>query len=308
MILPQKRWKRVVLGLAGGLLLGILFITLGAGHYLVTSPRSSRYIPRLDETVRQAPTDDVSVTTPDGLKLAGWYMPSTNGAVVMALHGYKGDRRQLLGTALMLHHRGYGALLVSTRGQDASEGEKITFGYREMIDLDAWYQFLLKRPDVNPERIGAIVNSMGGSLAILYAAHNPHIKAVVANCGFSSLDDMVDTSVSRFTGLPSVPFARLTVWWAEFETGARPEHLDAKAAIKKLSPRPVFLMQGGKDDVVPPQSGQWLYAAAGEPKELWYDPELGHCGFEGLRYPQYLERVTGFFDHYLLADPKSAKP
>jgi fermentation-respiration switch protein FrsA (DUF1100 family) len=280
-------------------------VSLGAAHYLVTSRRSWRPVPVLDKQSRNAPTYDVSVTTGDGLKLAGWYMPSTNGAAVIALHGYKGDRRQLLGTALMLHSRGYGVLVPSTRGHDQSEGQQITFGYREMADLDAWYRYLITRPDVNPERIGAIGNSMGASLVILYAARNPQIKAVVANCGFSSLDDAVNTSVSRLTHLPAFPFARLIVWWAELETGARPAHLDAKAAIKKLSPRPVFLMQGGKDEVVPTKSGEWLYAAAGEPKELWYDPDVAHCGFESARYPQFEARVVGFFDKYLLTGQRA---
>jgi fermentation-respiration switch protein FrsA (DUF1100 family) len=299
------------LGVASGvvcaLLLKLALVTRAAAHSLVTSPPSTRQIPVLDEESRKAPTYEVSVTTTDGVKLVGWYMPSTNGAVVIAQHGYKGNRSQLVGTGMMLHRRGYGVLLTSTRGHDLSQGEQITFGYREMLDLDAWYKYLLTRPDVNPERIGAIGNSMGASLVILYAARNPHIKAVVANCGFSSLGDAVSTSVGRLTGLPSFPFARMIVLWAELETGARPSHLDVKAAIKKLSPRPVFLMQGGRDDIVPPQSGEWLYAAAGEPKELWYEPKLDHCTFELVRQKEYIRRVAGFFDKYLLAGQEAVK-
>ena len=311
MQLPKTRGQRVALGLTAGLacvvLLILALVARQAAHGLVTSPRGSRHVPVLDAEIRRAPVYDASVTTADGLKLVGWYLPSTNGAVVIAQHGYKADRMQLLGTAMILHQRGYGVLVPSTRGHDGSEGEQITFGYREMLDLDAWYQYLLARPDVNPERIGTVGNSMGASLVILYAARNPHIKAVAANCGFSSLGDAVSISVHRLTGLPSFPFAPLIVWWAELETGARPTHLDVKAAIRKLSPRPVFLMQGGNDDTVPPQSGEWLYAAASEPKELWYDPRVDHCGFETARHKEYVERVVGFFDKYLLSSVE-AKP
>lgn len=280
------------------LLVGV--VSFGAARYLVTSRRASRRAPVMDQGLQKAAASEVSVTTADGLRLAGWYVPSTNGAAVLAVHGYRSSRAEMTGTALMLHERGYGVLLASTRGHDASEGEQITFGYREMADLEAWYQYLLTRKDVNPDRIGAIGNSMGGGLVILYAARNPRIRAVVSNCGFSSLEDVVNTSVRKLTRLPTIPFAPLIVWSAELQTGGRPAHLNAKAAIRKLSPRPVLLMQGGADDTIPPQSGQWLYDAAGEPKELWFDPKVIHCGFEGLRYAEFVERVGGFFDKYLV--------
>jgi len=139
--------------------------------------------------------EDVSVTTPDGLKLVGWYVPSQNGAAIMAQHGYTSDRRELLEEAAMLNKHGYGVLLTSVRAHDLSDGEVISFGFNEMQDLEAWYQYLRKRGEVDPDRIGILGNSMGGSLVIQYAAQNDNIRATVAHSAFSSLDDTVATSV-----------------------------------------------------------------------------------------------------------------
>jgi fermentation-respiration switch protein FrsA (DUF1100 family) len=205
----------------------------------------------------------------------------------------------MLNEAEMLYRHGYGVLISSVRAHDASDGEQISFGYREMQDLEAWYQYVLTRAEVKPDRIGILGNSMGGSLVIQYAAQNPNIEAVAANSAFSSLNDTVATSVTHFTGLPPFPFAPLILFWGEQEGGFKASEIDAKKWISQLSPRPVFLMQGGADTVISVNSGELLYAAAGEPKELWYEPALGHTMFDESLPQEYEQRVIGFFDKYL---------
>ena len=49
-------------------------------------------------------------------------------------------------------------------------------------------------------------------------------------------------------------------------------------------------MQGGADVVISPESGQRLYDAAGEPKELWFDPALGHADFDSERADEFEKR------------------
>ena len=176
----------------------------------------------------------------------------------------------------------------------------ITFGMNEVNDLDAWYQYLVSRPEVDADKIGMLGNSYGGMLAIQYTAFNPNIKAMVADCAFSSLNDTVETSVEYFTDLPAFPFAPLIVFWAERETGFQTDEIDATQWIAQISPRPVFLMQGGADVVISADSGQRLYDAAGEPKELWFDPALGHVDFDTERAAEFEQRVAAFFDQYLL--------
>ena len=136
-------------------------------------------------------------------------VPSQNGAVVILQHGYKSTREELLNEAEMLYRHGYGVLLTTVRAHDYSEGVMITFGMNEVQDMDAWYQYLLTRDDIDTNRIGILGNSFGGMLVIQYAAQNENIKAVVADSAFSSLNDTVSTSVTYFTDLPS-PLRRLS--------------------------------------------------------------------------------------------------
>jgi len=300
----MKRSVKITLGLAAGILvivtIGVLNVTKNEAHKLVTAPMETRKVPDKTPADYELPFEDVTIISSDGLKLVGWFIPSQNGAVIIMQHGYKSTRKEMLNEAEMMYRHGYGVLLTTIRAHDHSEGELITFGVNEVKDMDAWYQYLLTRDDVDSNRIGILGNSYGGMLGIQYASGNENIKAVVADCAFSSMNDTVSTSVEFFTDLPAFPFAPLIVFWAEQETGYKMEDVDTTKWIAKISPRPVFLMQGGADVVISSDSGQRLYDAAGEPKELWFEPSLGHVDFDSEMPEEYEQRVAGFFDKYLL--------
>jgi uncharacterized protein len=100
--------------------------------------------------------EEVLVESADGTKLVGWYIPSQNGAAIMAQHGYKQNRVEMLNEAAMLARHGYGVLLTSVRAHDFSGGTQVSFGAPVMADIDAWYRYLLTRDDVDPERIGIL--------------------------------------------------------------------------------------------------------------------------------------------------------
>jgi fermentation-respiration switch protein FrsA (DUF1100 family) len=290
----------------GGILLIVAAAAAGLGietkaeaHRLVTNPMKTRQLPDRTPLNYGMVYDEVTVRTSDGLALAGWFVPSTNGAVVIAQHGYKSNRGEMLDEAAMMHRHGYGVLISSGRAHDMSDGDLLTFGKNEMKDLDAWFAFVVAHAGVDPERIGILGNSLGGSLAIEYAADQPRIKAIVAVSAFSSLSDTITTSLKYFTGLPSFPFTPLITFWAEREGGFKRADVDAKRWIGRISPRPVLLMQGGADVVISTNSGQLLYDAAGEPKQLWFEPTVGHSGFDRAFPAEYERRVAQFYDHYL---------
>ena len=300
----MKRWLKISLTTFIVILLfafgGLLWKTYSEAHNLINAPMEGRNLPDETPADYNLPFEDVTVTNGDEQVLAGWFIPSQNGAVIIMQHGYKSTRSELLNEAEMMYRHGYGVLLTSIRAHDYSEGELITFGMYEVGDMEAWYQYLLTRDDFDHEKVGILGNSYGGMLAIQFAAQNENIKAVVANSAFSSLNDTVATSVKHFTGLPEFPFVPLIVFWAEQESGFKTEDIDAARIIAEISPRPVFLMQGGADTVISAGSGQRLYDAAGEPKELWFDPALGHVEFDSERAAEYEARVAAFFDQYLL--------
>lgn len=300
----MKKWLKIVMVSIGTVVLvvfvALMIITRANGIGMVTNPMEDR--DPIDETPADygLPYEDVTVTTGDDLDLVGWYVPSQNGAVIMAQHGFQNDREEMLPHAQMLSQHGYGVLITSFRTHDLSEGELITWGRDEMQDLEAWYQYLLTRDDVDPHRIGALGNSFGGAMSIKYATENEEIKAIVTHSTFSSIDDSVEIGVKQRTGLPPFPFAPMIVFWAEHQAGIDSSEIDSTLWIKGICGRPVFILQGGADVYISPESGQDLYDAACEPKEFWFEPLAGHVTLHELRPGEFEERVVAFFDRYLL--------
>lgn len=290
----------VVLILLAGAVIEVGRRTKAEAHRLLTNPMATRRLPSQRPIDHGMVYDEVTAKTSDGLSLAGWFVPSQNGALVLLQHGYKSARGEMLNEAALLHRHGYGALITSLRTHDMSDGELISFGKHEMKDLAAWYALAQTLDGIDTNRIGILGNSLGGTLAIEFAATQPGIKAVVTNSAFSSLSDTIETSVRFFTGLPPFPFAPLIAFWAEREAGFRRDDVDATKWIGRLSPRPVLLMQGGKDVVISVGSGQRLYDAASMPKDLWFDAEVAHARFDTERPDEYERRVVSLFDQYLL--------
>lgn len=308
----MNNWLKV--GLA---ILGLILIAALAGLALITRRQATDLVtskPDQRQPNEETPVDyglsyeDVTVTNDLGQTLVGWYVPPENGAVVMLQHGYKSRRQWQLNEAKMLYDAGYGALLTTVRAHDESEGELIAFGYYEMADLAAWHDFLLSRDEVNPEKIGMLGVSMGGSLVLQYAAENADIKAIISHSPFSSLDDTVETSVSYFLNLPDwtvsviVP---LVVFWSEQLGGFDSAEIDAKEWIDDISPRPVFLLDAGQDIVVSADSTELLYDAAQEPAYFWRCPECDHAALDVQRPDEFEACMLGFYDRYLLGEDSS---
>jgi uncharacterized protein len=297
-----KKWSStlsVTFGLAVlVVLIGGMAICNYQAQLLVYNPLAQR------EPLKESPADyglkyeTLTLKTDDGYKLAAWYIPSQNRAAILVQHGYKNDRTSILPVAKILADHGYGVLMVDLRACGCSDGELVSFGLYESNDLEAAYQYLLRRQDVDAARIGAYGLSMGGVVVLLYAAKNPNIKAVIADSAFTSLQDEVAIGVKNMTGLPAFPFASMIQWFAERKAGFNANQIAPIHLIGKISPRPVFLMQGGADTQIRPDSGFRLYEGAGEPRELWFEPKLEHGQF--MKKEEFPVRVTTFFDRYLL--------
>ena len=217
----------------------------------------------------------------------------------MLLHGYGCRRQQMLDYAQVLHQAGYSTFLFDFHGRGESDGDAVTLGFREQRDASEAVIYLRSRGDVDMTRLGVLGVSMGGSVAILAAAREPEIKAVIADSPFASADLAVEEGFTRVVGLPAFPFAPITLQLIRWRVGFAPQDIVPKEHIADISPRPVLLIHGLDDAKVSPDNSRILYEAAREPKELWLIPGGTHtCGLRE-NPEEYSRRILEFFDRYL---------
>lgn len=291
-------WRNLGCFLLGLLMLSATGVVIGLAWWQADAflhPR--RHLPAALPSGHGLDYRDVTFPASDGVMLRGWYLPSQNGAVVMVGHGIGGHRT--LEPAVVLARHGYGVLAFDWRAHGESDGDLCTFGWYEVRDVEGALDWLQRQPDVDPERIGMLGESMGAVTAIRAAARLDSIQAVVADSAYPDLKEAIHR-VWRGTGLPAFPFVPLQVALGEWWTGLDLEAMQPLDDVAAISPRPILFLAGGQDPITGPDAGQRYHAAAREPKDLWFEPDLGHVAFWQARPEEYEQRVVGFFDAALL--------
>ena len=236
----------------------------------------------------------MTFTTADGLELEGWYIPSRNGAAVIAFPGRNGPQQK----ARMLARHGYGVLLFDRRGEGKSDGEPNAWGWGGDADVKAAIAYLQQRPDVDPDRIGGIGLSVGGEMMIETAAETDELAAVVSEgAGARSTAEDLDHDDPAL-GKWTFGLAMSVVKSAAVAVSANQA---PPANLKELSAKvdqPMLLIAAPKAP-----TGETLnrgYAkAAGASATLWEIPESRHVGGQAARPREYEQRVIGFFDEAL---------
>jgi dipeptidyl aminopeptidase/acylaminoacyl peptidase len=237
---------------------------------------------------------DVELHTADGLALRGWFCPGARRAAVILVHGDGGDRTQVWPNALVLARHGYGVLVFDSRAHGESDGDRVTWGDAERMDLAAALDFTQTRPDVDPRRVALLGFSIGGTTASLVAAADPRVRATIVSPVWTSLEDEVRSKSGRLGLLVAIP-AVLALRLAGVDVGAvRP--IDR---VARIAPRPIFFITGTSDTDTPVPVMQRMFDAAAEPKRFWVVPGAEHGGYLKTAPAEYEARVIAFLDETL---------
>jgi dipeptidyl aminopeptidase/acylaminoacyl peptidase len=294
--------RRVATLLTLALGLGAMAIALRAARNQASELHPTRR--RLDASDRERGraalpgVQDVTFTSSDGLRLAGWYGPPKNGKTIVLCHGVGAHRVAMLPQAEALARHGFGVLLFDWRGHGESEGDLCTWGDRERMDLSAALDFLGRQPDAQRTRVGAIGFSIGANAVATLGAQDPRILAFVLEGASTSLRDGVEQD-SRHWGWVALGPALLTLRYY----GVHVDEVSVRAALPTLAPRPVLLVEGSADPYIPRTEADLLYAAARTPKELFVVDGAGHGHYaDAPDGAAYLRRLVDFFEVALASE------
>jgi alpha-beta hydrolase superfamily lysophospholipase len=236
--------------------------------------------------------EDVGFSTFDGLTLRGWFFPADlpDAPAIIYAPATAHDQRSGLSLVPAFHRAGYHVLLFSYRGHALSEGHSggFTYGDVESQDVDAAVRFLHETKGI--QRIGVIGHSVGAVSAILSAARNPRVGAVVAVAAFNCVDEVWYTS--RPTLIPPI-FMNLALRLAEARKGFDRDDVCPLKVVHQIAPRPLLLIHGKEDQNITEGQVLRLFAAAQEPKALWLVEGASH---RSIRDPVLDELAPGVID------------
>lgn len=241
------------------------------------------------------PYEDVVFPTTDGLKLRGWFVPAEqpDAPVVVYAPATSHDQRSGLSLLPAFHQAGYHVLLFSYRGHGLSDGQKgrFTYGDAESRDVDAAVQFLRGRKGIN--HIAVIGHSVGAVSAILSAARNPHIGAVVAVAPFTCVTEVWQTN--RPDLVP--PFVLdWTLWIVQKIKRFDREEICPLKVVEQIAPRPLLMVHGTSDQRITEEQARRLFAAAEAPKSLWLVEGASHSGIRSPVLDLLAPDVIAFLD------------
>ena len=242
--------------------------------------------------------DTIEIATADDVRLAAWYLPGTNGAAVVLLHGAGSTRSDALDQAVVLHRNGFGVLLLDARGHGESSGTAMDFGWYGDLDIAAAVDHLLTIDAVEPDRIGVLGLSMGGEEAIGGAAAHDAIRAVVAEgaTARTAADKSWLSETYGWRGWVQEQIERVQFGVTDLLTEASPPTALA-SAIARADDTAFLLIAAGRVADEQHAAGH-LAAAAPDRVTVWTIDDAGHTGGLDVNPTEWERRVVDFFDEH----------
>ncbi|MBM3149555.1 MAG: alpha/beta fold hydrolase, partial [Chloroflexi bacterium] len=221
----------------------------------------------------------------DGLKLpAAIFSPKTNrpSPALCLCHGipagkYNPTEEGYPALAQRFCDAGFVTMIFNFRGTGLADGNLDMAGW--IRDLQAAIDLLHNLDEVDKGRLCLLGSSAGAAVSVYVAAHDPRVSAVAtfacpADFTFFAGKQQAESLIDHFRSIglikdPTFPSA-VEKWLEGFAEVSPIRWVD------RLAPRPLLLLHGNKDDIVPLENAYKLYERAGEPKELIVLPEASH--------------------------------
>jgi uncharacterized protein len=226
------------------------------------------YYPSRDPFVRAPMAEEVWFQTPEGLRLHGWFFPARGASAeapapsVVHAHGNAGSIAWHTEFSAFLVGEGFSVLIFDYRGYGKSDLPRRRLCREDLVtDTKSALDYLAQRADVDARRIGMFGVSLGAAIGTAAAAEDERARAVISVSGFSSW-----RGIARDHG-GSIACRII-----------RPG-LDASEAVTRLGDRPLLVVHGARDTIVPSHHANTLAdaaAGAGVAVEVMLDPEGDH--------------------------------
>ncbi len=236
--------------------------------------------------------EDVAFSASDGVRLSGWFIPHQSRChpqpigTVVHFHGNAENMTSHVSFVAWMPTAGFNLLTFDYRGYGKSAGRVTRAG--TVRDGLAAIDYVLARPDVDPQRVFVFGQSLGGAVALVAVAQRPQVRAIVVDSAFHSYRGIAALHLrQRF-----VPgFVADGLAWLLLSGEHEPLQY-----LERIPPRPLLVIASMQDSTCPPQLSEALYSAALEPKQIWRVEGAGHTEALMLDMQGFQERVSAWFE------------
>lgn len=197
------------------------------------------------------------VVAADGVPIAGWYIPAATGSdptatTVVLVHGWGDNKSGLLKYAAPLRET-FNVVAFDLRNGGRSGLKNTTFGLDERLDLRAVIDWLERVK--HPAHIAVMGNSMGGGTALIAAAEDPRIEAVILDSTHATMSELLNRRMDVDEHLPAVPTTWAVMTSMRLRYGINLDQADPVNYVAALGKRPLLIIHGTADrNDVPAQS------------------------------------------------------
>jgi uncharacterized protein len=282
--------------------------TFGWTYEAINYPKRADRALRAEEDPKHCATQSAAagdeLTSADGARLAGWYIPSgsesgPSGPTVVMVHGWGSNKSAMLDRAVVLHDP-YNLVIVDLRNHGQSEATATTQGVREADDVRAVVDWLESAKA--PDRVALFGVSMGAAAALNEVGDDERIDAVIIEATHATMANAAQARLED-AGYPlSLPGSWAILLGTLMRTGEDVSSADAVEAITRLDDRPVLLISGGRDDTIGESDATDLLAAAEDATssaELHVCERAGHANSLDRCPEAYPDWVLGFLERVL---------
>ncbi len=235
------------------------------------------------------------------LVLKGYYFPSEapSDKWLLFFHGYASSVTWSRRWIRMLSGHGYHVLAPDMRGHGMSEGHYIGMGWDERFDVLAWVDWITKQDPQAQVLVSGV--SMGGATVLCAAgeALPAAVKCLIADCGYTSVRDILSYQLHALFHLPDFPFLYAARTVIRYRAGYDIFRASALEQLRKAT-KPILMIHGEADTFVPFSMLREVYdAAASKEKEMLVIPGAGHGTACCAEPDLYWERYLAFADRYI---------
>lgn len=254
-------------------------------------------IEQMRKDLEEMPYEKKQIVSFDGLKLyARRFRPENPQRIVLCAHGYRGSAvGDFYDKVPFLTDMGCELWLIEQRSCGISEGDAVTFGALESRDIVRWTEEIMKESGLPVYLYGI---SLGASSVLMTAdqVFPRPVSGIIADCGFSSMKDILRYLTKRWLKLPADPFFPVLDALCRIHDRFRITDADMVKALKH-SRVPVLFMHGTEDHFVPADNSLRNYEACSSKKELILTEGAVHNGSHLKDPKRYEEAVREFFAH-----------